>query len=98
MRRLIVQSVIQVIGGIWMPYGARAAMEYKIRIEDLNKDDDESWRDAVERWTTTHCGDFSSVDDFYAELELDTGTVKIPWSKGEDSELAFSECMFGEPA
>ena len=96
MRRLIVQSVIQVVGGIWMPYGAKCAMEYKIRPEDLNRDDDESWRDAVERWTTCHCGDFSSVDDFYAEIELDTGTVKIPWSKGEESECIFSDCMYGE--
>lgn len=91
-RYTVEHNYVDVVGGIWMPYGAKCAMRY-----DLTRHDVESIGpftcENVAEWLTTHSGDFSSLDDFRATV----GDVWIEW-EDPDSEYVFNDCMYPELA
>lgn len=97
MKHTVIKSYVMVFGKAWMPQ-CPMAQEIKVsqsRIDDLRGDDGLITRESVELWLTTHTGDFSSVDDFYADIEAPEGNVIIEW-ESEDIELMFSDLMHGE--
>ena len=81
MRYTIRESLLSVIGKIWMPYGAVCAQEYTLDDYDLaNATDDETGtitRDSLEQWIMLHTGDFSGVDDWSASLEIGDETIEF---------------------
>lgn len=57
-------------------------------------DDGQLTRDSLEQWLCTHTGDFQSISDFEASIEVDGKTVNIDWAK-EDSDCIYSDCVYG---
>ena len=49
-------------------------------------------RGTVEYWLSTNAGDFQSIIDFSASLEVGDETINIPWAD-EDNELYFDDCQ-----
>jgi hypothetical protein len=92
MKYMVRKSVVRVIGRIWMP-AAMCAMEYDVRPDDLRDEEGKVTRESIEDWTTTHTGDFQSIEDFEADVEDGEETRDFPWSK-EESELTFHDCMY----
>ncbi len=93
MRYTVRKSVVRVIGRIWMP-AIMAAQQIELSSYDLDNAKDEQGnltRESVDRWLSTHTGDFQSVKDFYASLEVGDQTVEIPWAD-EESEFTYSDC------
>lgn len=93
MRCVVRKSLVHVVGGIWMPYGAMCAMDYELSandVENCRDDDGKITRESVEDWLSTHSGDFSSVVDFCASIEDGDATVDIPWAT-EEGEIAYLE-------
>lgn len=89
-------SFILVLGKLWMP-GCSAAQRIPVDARDLESmtDDGQITHDSVESWLYTHAGDFSSITDFYADLEPREGNVLIDWAE-EESEYAFNDAMYPE--
>lgn len=88
------KSFIQVVGTIWMP-STTAATQYNLTAYDI-ENIGEINRESVDLWLSTHSGDFSSVKDFRADIELPDGrNVVIEWEK-EDNEFVFNDCMYSE--
>ena len=85
---LVTKDQVYVTGGIWMPYGAKAAVCYDIRPSEAEAI---KTREDLEDWASTHTGDFSSIDDISADFGS-TGIV-IPW-KTEDGEFQYIDCMY----
>lgn len=97
MRYTVKKSFIQAIGTIWLP-PITAAHQTNLTDYDLRNMQDDNGkitRDSVEYWLSLHSGDFQSIDDFYADIETDSGTLIIPWAN-EESELTFNDCMYPE--
>jgi len=98
MRYLIRKSIIEVIGEIWLPYGALCAQSYTLSDYDMRNvrdyGDGTITRDAVEHWLAFNSGDFSRVVDFRADLEDGDQTVVFEWAHGEESECTYSDCMY----
>lgn len=88
MRVTIERNFVQVIGTIWQPGVGPCAVEYALNAHDVESIGDFT-RDNVERWLSTHSGDFQSIADFRA-------TVGDDWIEfaDEESELTFNDCMF----
>ena len=91
MQYLTTKNIIQVIGKIWMP-NSTCAMEYTLNKSDLEQygiDLQNPTKESIERWISTNTGDFSSIEDFRADI----GANKvIDWTNPE-SEYIFSDCM-----
>lgn len=84
---------ISVIGNIWMP-NAQAAYSYGLSehdIDNMRGEDGKIARCDIERWLSSHAGDFQSIDDFSASI----GTANYGW-KNEESELLYSDLVYGE--
>lgn len=93
MKITIRKSVVRVIGRIWMP-AAVCAMEYQLnayQVENAKDDQGRITRESLDRWLSTNSGDFQSVTDFWASIEVGDQTVEIPWAN-EDSECEFWDC------
>ena len=100
MRYTVTCSRIDVIGAIWWPYGATCAMSYPLddyAVGNARDEDGELTRDSVERWVMLNTGDFSSIVDWRADIHDETtdSEVVFDWSDPE-SELIYSDCMYGE--
>jgi hypothetical protein len=99
MRYMVRKSIVQVIGGIWWPYGATCAMQYELdgyQVENATDENGKVTRESVQRWIDTNTGDFSTVIDWTASIELADGsdTVELPWTD-EESEFTFNDAMYG---
>lgn len=94
MRYVVTQSVVRVVGHIWMPWGITCAQQYTLSGYDL-ENVGEPTRENVDTWLSTHAGDFREILDFEASLEVDGETVDIPWAQ-EESELTYNDCMYGD--
>lgn len=105
MRYAVATSFVQYIGEIWQP-----GVEVCAQCKTLTPYDVENLRavgtgekpgncpvtrEAVEMWLSKNAGDFSSITDFSASLEIDGETVDIPWTD-EDSEFTYNVCMFDD--
>lgn len=86
--RTITINQIQVIGRIWMPYGAVCAQCIDLTAYDI-ENIGELTRDNVEQWLMCHSGDFSSIIDFRADI----GDFLSEWAD-EESECTYSDCMY----
>lgn len=86
-------AYVEIVGEIWWPYGAPAALTLQLSSYDIENMTDEDTglltRESVERWVDTHSGDFSSVTDF---------SVRVgDWESGfatEDGEMLFMDCTY----
>ncbi len=87
MRRVRV-AYVEILGEIWMPYGARATLEKQLRDYDL-ENIGEFTRENVARWLDVNAGDFSRVIDFSAAC----GDVEIPWAE-EENGFAYSDITY----
>ena len=102
-RYTVTKQRIKVLGRIWWPYGAVAAIQRELSTYDLENltsgqrgqlaTGDPRDRDDVEAWVHTHCGDFSQVIDFRADFHLGDEQVVHDWSR-EESECEFTDCMY----
>ena len=95
MKYTVRKSIIEIVGGIWWPMGATCAQTQTLSaydVENCKDDNGEITRESVERWVMTHSGDFSSVKDFHASLEVGDKTIEIPWVT-EEGEIAFLDCV-----
>lgn len=95
MRYQIVRSFINVVGNLWMP-NTQAAMQYTISASDIKNMTDEDGqitRESVEDWLAGHSGDFSSITDFYADIEYNGVNTIIQWND-EENEFAFNDMMY----
>ena len=79
-------GTVQVLGGIWAPYGAECAMEYPVPPNLFPT----LTREAVESYVHRIAGDFSSVTDFRMEVR---GEV-IEWAD-EENEWKWCDAMYG---
>ena len=89
----VTKNIVQVIGGIWMPYGLKGAMEYTLSDSDLKNygiDPDNPTRESVSNWVFRNTGDFSSIDDFRADI----GNNKVIDWANPDSEVTYNDIMF----
>ena len=95
---IISESYVDIIGGIWLPYGATCAMRKKLTFYDIQNirsyDDGVITREGLENWLGGNSGDFSRVDDFRASIEDGDQTIDIDWAKGNDSEFTYCDCMY----
>jgi hypothetical protein len=92
MRYTVRKSVIFVVGKIWMP-AVTCGQEIVLHnsdVENCKDDDGKITRDSVECWLGTHTGDFQSIQDFSASIELGDDTIDIPWAT-EEGEVAYYE-------
>lgn len=83
------RAYVEVVGAIWMPT-TTAATRYELSGYDL-ENIGEFTRENVDKWLSTHAGDFQSIQDFHAVC----GEAEIPWAD-EESELTFADCMYPE--
>ena len=88
MRQMVEKNFVQVLGCIWMPYGAKATYEYPLSAYDI-ENIKEFTRENVASWLAKNAGDFSSITDFYAT----TGDKEIPW-QSEDNELTYQDITY----
>ena len=88
MRYMVERNFVLVLGNIWMPYGAKATMDYKLSSHDI-ANIGEFTRENVGLWLDKHAGDFNSIIDFYATV----GDAEIPWMC-EDNELTYQDIVF----
>ena len=88
MRYMVERNFVIVLGGIWLPYGAKATMEYKLSPYDI-ANIGEFTRENVESWVDKNAGDFSSIIDFYATI----GDKEIPWASKEN-ELVYQNTAY----
>lgn len=88
---------VYVLGEIWTPYGAKAAMTLPLNdyaLKNLCDGKRENWtREAVEQWLSTNSGDFSRVIDFSATCK---DWPDIEWEDDENG-LEFCDLAFPEP-
>lgn len=68
-------------------------MDQELSSYDVGNIEKPVTRETVEQWLASHSGDFSSVTDFEADLEVGTETVRIPWAS-EENEMTYLDCMF----
>ena len=92
MRYTVRKSTINVIGKIWMPAN-KCAQEIVLSAYDLENIEKPVTRDTVEFWLMLNSGDFQSITDFSASLEIGSETIELPWEH-EDSEYTYSDCMW----
>lgn len=97
MRYTVRKSIVQVIGRIWMP-AVTCAQTYTLdssALENIKeRGDGKVTRAAVEDWLMVNSGDFQSIEDWSASLEVGDATLEFPWAKGEESEMTFCDCMY----
>jgi len=93
MRYPVTKQRIEVLGGIWMPYGAPCAQYHDLSPYDLAHIEDPKDRDSVERWVHMNFGDFSSIKDFRADFHIDNEHIVHDW-KDPDSEFTYVDCIF----
>lgn len=95
MKYTVSKSVVRIVGKIWMPM-VEASQQLTLSdydVENCKDDEGKITRESVESWLMTHSGDFSSVKDFWASLEIGNETIEIPWAD-EESELAYSDLTY----
>jgi len=92
MKLLIKKSVVWVVGHIWMP-NTQSAYQYELTSHDISNiaENGTITRDNVEQWINSHCGDFRTIEDFSASIELGEDTLDFPW-ENEDSECIYNDC------
>lgn len=99
MRYVVNKAVIDVLGEIWLPYGAKAAMRKDLSSYDLAniraRGNGRITRRACEEWLALNSGDFSRVIDFRADIsEPGKRSIVFEWKGGDESACDFSDCMF----
>jgi len=100
MKYTVLKSNIRVIGKIWMP-SATCAKDYDLSDYDIENiigeaefRETEINRDAVEYWLMLNSGDFQSIEDFSANIELPDGVTFISDWRKEESECTYCDCMY----
>lgn len=91
MKFTVERNWIEVIGTIWMP-SVTCAQRIDLTLYDMHNIG-EPTRENVERWLSTHTGDFQSVTDFHAVI----GDVEIDWAD-MDNDCVYSDCMYPQEA
>jgi hypothetical protein len=97
MKYTVRQSVIDVVGRIWMP-AAVCSLRITMSahdVENARDDDGKITRESIEQWLMTHSGDFSQVMDFRASIEDGEETVEIPFAS-EAGEVAYMDTIAEE--
>ena len=91
---LIRRNNVEVIGMIWMPPITAVYVYHPGYSEICPSVADLVTRESVRDWLDKNGGDFQSIDDFRASIEVGEETIEIPWEK-EESEYTFLDCMEG---
>lgn len=95
MKYLLRKSYIDVVGGIWLPYGAKASLRIDLSKYDLEniKDEKEQFtREGISLWLAAHSGDFSSILDWSASIEEGNETLDFPFDT-EEGEIAWLDTL-----
>ena len=98
MRYVVRKSIVDVLGEIWMPFGAECSLRKTLSnydIENMRDGKGRITRKSVDHWLTMNAGDFSRVLDFSASIEDCNETIDIPWLSDE-MELRYLDTL-GEP-
>jgi hypothetical protein len=93
--RIVHESYIEVLGTIWLPYGAHATYVYRLSNYDIDNIG-EITRENVEQWLNTHAGDFERVIDFRADIYdyRINEDIEVGWADPE-YELEYSDITYG---
>jgi len=99
-RYLVRTSYIDILGGIWWPYGAVCSLRKTLSqydIDNMRNRQGRITRKSVERWVCLNSGDFSSIVDFSASIEDDTTnqTIDLPWTS-EETEAQYLDTLNSE--
>lgn len=90
-------SYVEVLGVIWLPQ-ITAAAKIDLSTYDIGNMTNEAGtiaREDLEQWLATQAGDFQSITDFAASIELGDETIDIPWTN-EENEMSYNDCMYPE--
>ena len=100
MKYTVIQSIIRIVGLNW--YGQTCAMFKELNPYDVGILEDsglgaelskEQKREVIEGWLAKNSGDFQTILDFEADIELGDGrNVSVDWLN-EDSEWEYMDCM-----
>lgn len=103
MKYTVIKSIIRIVGLGW--YGQTCTMLKELnRYQVANLEDSglsqklskEQKREVIERWLAKNSGDFQTILDFEADIELGDGSnVTVEWLK-EDSEYEYTDAMYGD--
>jgi hypothetical protein len=96
-RYIVRRSFIDIVGGIWWPYGATCSLRKDLSqydIDNMRDEDGEITRESVEQWVCLNSGDFSSILDFSASIEDGDRTIDLEWAT-EDGETAYLDTLGG---
>lgn len=102
MKYTVIKSIIRIVGLGW--YGQTCAMLQELTGYDVcNLEDSglseklskEQNREVIEGWLAMNSGDFQTILDFEADIELDNGSnVTVEWLK-EESDCEYLDCFYG---
>lgn len=95
MRYTVIKSVVDVVGGIWMPPNAPGATRVVMNeydIENAKDDDGNLTRESVREWLEKNLGDFQQIYDFRADIAIGDKDIVIDWND-EDWETMFYDCI-----
>ena len=98
MKYLVRKSIITVIGFIWMPGNILCSVTNNLTahdVENMTNEDGKVTRDSVDQWVCTHTGDFQSIEDWNADLEVGEDTIVFDWEH-EGSEERYLDTQ-GDP-
>ena len=93
------RSYVDILGGLWWPYGAPCSLRKSLSgydLEHMRDDDGHITRDSLHDWILLHSGDFSRIIDFSASIEDGDTTLDFPWTS-EATECQYLDTL-GEPA
>ena len=97
MKYMVRTSYVDVLGGIWLPYGAVCSLRKpldRFDVDNMRDDDGKITRESVKFWVMLHSSDFSGVIDFSASIEDGEQTIDLPWSS-EETELQYLNTIDG---
>lgn len=97
-RYVVVKSVVQLLGKIWMPpvtCGYETTLS-DYDVENMRNSEGVITRESAEQWIILNSGDFQSIEDWRADISLADGTdIMFEWAN-EESEHTYWQCMYGE--
>lgn len=105
MKYTVIKSIIRIVGLGW--YGQTCATEKELNSYDVANLEDsglggelsiEQKRDVIEVWLAKNSGDFQTILDFEADIELggiDGANVTVDWLNS-DSALEYLDMIYGD--
>ena len=95
MKYTVSKSIVRIVGGIWLPYGATYALDKDLSdydVRNLRDEEGKITRESIEQWIACNSGDFSSIIGWSASIEDNGETLDFPWPS-EEIECQYFDCF-----